>query len=440
MDKYRNTAKTICDYSQLILIVFSPLFYASFTPLPHAISQTIALILFSSFLFYALRFSSKIEYPRYAYLLIFFVALTIFQIIPLPKGLVKLISPNRLNYLFSGDKSFLPLAFNLSIAKSEIVKILGYFLVFIAVFNINNKKDQFSRVLVTIIILGAALSIYGIAKRYLMDISQSARVSATFAVSDHFAGYLTMIVPISLGYTLYCTHKEKRLFFGICTVIMGSTIFLTYSRAGTASFVLSIIFMLFLLKDYNIGQNKKIIFSAVISLAALLILLSGIGHLRGRFLELIFTKRWLSRGIAYKSSLQIIRDFPLIGVGIGNFSKIYSVYREFAGSAYFYFLHNDHLQLIVESGLIGASAFFLFLGKLFMQIIGQLKKRRDPFVKTVICGCVCGLLGVILHAFFDFDFHIPAISFLFWILLAIAAKGVYVNFAKDDRSETSGRE
>ena len=145
--------------------------------------------------------------------------------------------------------------FNSSAVGREIIKTLCYVFVFIVAFNINNKKSQFNRILTTIIGLGVFLSAYGIVKRYFFQVNEVTRVSSTFANADHFAGYLIMIVPIALGYALYSTKVIKKYLFGVSAAFMSATIFLTFSRAGILSLVLTIIFMFFLLRDIKINTS-----------------------------------------------------------------------------------------------------------------------------------------------------------------------------------------
>jgi len=63
---------------------------------------------------------------------------------------------------------------------------------------------------------------------------------------------------------------------------------------------------------------------------------------------------WM-RFSVWKNSFAMIRDFPLFGVGLGSWAEILPHYQSPPWSSYFYFAHahNDYIELIAETGLIG---------------------------------------------------------------------------------------
>jgi O-antigen ligase len=73
--------------------------------------------------------------------------------------------------------------------------------------------------------------------------------------------------------------------------------------------------------------------------------------------------------------------------------------------------HNDYVQLLVETGVIG-----LAVG-LWAALAALAAARRDPWL-------FAALAGVLMHSFVDFDLQIPAIPALFVCLAACACEGV----------------
>jgi tetratricopeptide (TPR) repeat protein len=82
--------------------------------------------------------------------------------------------------------------------------------------------------------------------------------------------------------------------------------------------------------------------------------------------------------------------------------------------------------LAAETG-IPAFMFISFFFLAIMKIILSLwHKRNSAFSVFATLGCLIGIVSIILHSFFDFVFHIPANAYLFFMLLPLALRSVYL--------------
>lgn len=425
----------------IFLVILTPLFYGSLGPRSLALAQLVSLLFLGLLaLKIASASSPKVNYPPYIYLLLIFLIIAIFQIIPFPKNLVKIISPKTVSlwqtYRPDGSQGqSLSLAFYAFAAKGEIIKFLSYFIVFFGTINLINKRNQFQRLLLVIITWGLILAFYGLIKKYYILNKGITASFSSFGNRNHFAGYMVMIVPLAIGYTLQCRDKLQKVLIGFVAAVISASVFLSLSRAGSLSLIFSLLVMAVLLKRQRIIGGKYWIIIAIVVLSLGLILIPGIDFVKQRFSFL--GASFLNRFQIAKNSLKTIKDFPLLGVGLGGFSHIFTLYQRLISSTYFKYLHNDHLQLVVEMGLLGASLYFLFLWRIFRDILKKLKHRQDIFAKCIALGGFCGLLGVIVHSFFEFNFHIPAIGFLFWLILGLVYKCADTHFYSADNNHES---
>jgi tetratricopeptide (TPR) repeat protein len=115
----------------------------------------------------------------------------------------------------------------------------------------------------------------------------------------------------------------------------------------------------------------------------------------------------------WKSSLKMISDHPVAGVGLGMYKYYGTAYNfpvENQIARYGKLLdaaHNDTLQIGAEIGLIG---FTLFLGGIFLigyYSVIQLKKRPIPWQ---IAASSAGILGVLIQGLVSNLLHSPAIA------------------------------
>jgi len=373
---------------------------------------------------------SEVIYPSSTVFIALFFSILIFQLIPLPTGILKVISPKTFflykEYLpgFSRD-NFYPVSVYSFATKKELLNLLPFFIIFFVTLNIVEKRTSFNRLFLTIIFWSLALSFYGAVKRYFLPGTEEPYSFSTFGNKNHFAAYMVMTGPLAIGYALSQAERVKKYLFGFIAAVICASVFLSLSRAGSISIVLSLALMLFLLNKEGMAKGNRWLILAVV-LLVILVLLSGIGPIKERFLKI--QAAWSWRWDIVSDSIPLIKDFPLFGVGAGNFQYVFTLYKKFISPSYYAHLHNDHLQLVAETGIIAGFFYFAFLIGIFRDILRNLRARRDPFVKSMVIGGICGLSGLLFHSFFDFNFHIPAVALLFWFILGLVYKCSYTHF------------
>lgn len=129
----------------------------------------------------------------------------------------------------------------------------------------------------------------------------------------------------------------------------------------------------------------------------------------------------------FKTSLGIIENYPIFGIGLSNWEYIFPRYVDTSlYGFYFDYLHSDPLQLVIEGGLFVT---LLLLPAITALTIGILRLVRDAEAKLEDrlfgLGLYSGLLGLFVASFFDFPFRIPAITFTAAIYL-----GLLTNFVR----------
>jgi len=318
--------------------------------------------------------------------------------------------------------------------KEELIKFSSFIIIFFTAINVLEDRNQFKRVIFCIIFWGFILAFYGLVKKYAFAqkaVTYSYSFS-TFGNKNHYAAYMIMATTLATGYTLLQRDRIKKYLLGFVTAIMSVSVFLSLSRAGSLSLIFSFTLFTFLLRRERMIKEKYWTIGIVAVLATILVLIAGTGPIEKRFFYL-WQDRYVQaiRWFMVKDSVKMVRDFPLFGVGWGNFQYIFTLYRKIIYNRYVVHLHNDHLQLIIETGLIASFFYFSFLFKIFKDILTKLKTRKDPLVKSLAMGGICGLLGVMLHSIVDFNFHIPAIAILFWLILGLTYKLVNTHFIDD---------
>ncbi|MFQ5668319.1 MAG: O-antigen ligase family protein, partial [Candidatus Binatia bacterium] len=126
-------------------------------------------------------------------------------------------------------------------------------------------------------------------------------------------------------------------------------------------------------------------------------------------------ERWMP----VRGALAMVADFPLAGVGPGNFEFTFPAYRDFGGSRFTH-VHNDYLELAVEAGLPALLLVAALIIGLYRRAGAALRNHtEEPYL---LWGALVGVTALLLHSWADFNLHIPANALVFAVLLGIVVR------------------
>jgi O-antigen ligase len=258
----------------------------------------------------------------------------------------------------------------------------------------------------------------------------------TFINRNHFAGFIEMVWPLALGFTLaqggwgqgYTLKRilasdrlNRQALLALGIVVLLLALLFSRSRAGIAG--ASMGFVTFFLFVRQVGKGiLRYIWILLGGIIVMLVFYSatiGIGPIADRFLTI---GEGDSRLDFWRDSLPIIRDHPL-GIGLRNYEKVFPVYNvSMLADKRLEYAHNDYLQLLIETGWIGFAAvltgFLIFMWKSASRI-KHMNPHKDPMRFFLAAGAFSGLVSLSFHSFFDFNLQIPANCLYIVTLMAI---------------------
>lgn len=101
----------------------------------------------------------------------------------------------------------------------------------------------------------------------------------------------------------------------------------------------------------------------------------------------------LGRFDVWTSSINMFKDHPVTGVGIGQWRTIYEAsYRLLTENQHLYHAHNNFIQLLGEVGLLGLLGVLIFYGSIIIDNFVVWFKKRDPY-------SLCAMIAVICYVF-----------------------------------------
>ena len=389
------------------------------------------------------------------------LAFVLLQMIPLPEGVVKLISPktyelrNQLTAIVYSQSSnlkpqsqFITLSLFPLGTKIEFLKwlaLVGIFLFLLRWRLPDNGHRLASHLIVTVFLVGAFESVYGIFEFFsghrhilTMDFSGLIRsVQGTFANRNYFAGYLLMVIPLSMGFFFARQEnqpwrfgnwrgrltsldgKSTLLGFGLILMILG--LLLSASRAGILCLLIA--FTVITLLFRRTGPEQRVSGLPAITFALGLLWASWIGldAVMNRFFTVSQSlgERW----VIWIATLEILKDFPLFGSGLGTFTEVFPMYRFFHARGLFTHAENDFLQLASEVGLLGVAPIAILFLFLFSKAISGIRSLSmgEPGRYVAIGGLV-GILALMFHSLVERNIQVPANAFLYTVVWAIVLR------------------
>jgi O-antigen ligase len=382
--------------------------------------------------------------------------------LPLPSGLVKIISPKtfalRQQLLMTNDQllmttvSFVPFA-----TKIEFLKWLtlsGFFL-----FLLNWKpfnRSIINHLILTVMLVGIAESLYGMSEffsghRRILNLGMEiSSVTGTFINRNYFAGYLLMVIPLSVGYFFSreafqrgrymgwrhrlssLDGKTLLIAFGIVLMILG--LLFSASRMGIVSLLLSFSLISFLFRESQKGQKFSKTTVLIFGLALLWAAWIGLDAVISRFFFVSegFEDRWMF----WVNTFQIFKDFPLFGSGLGTFVHIFPMYRSFHIRGLVTHAENDFLQLLSEVGLIGIGLLVLVFAFLFFRAVVAIRSFHSRDSKKYIgIGGMVGILALMFHSLVERNIQVPANAFLYTFVFALILR---ISIVKKQGSPATG--
>lgn len=273
----------------------------------------------------------------------------------------------------------------------------------------------------------------------------SRRVGGGYQIDGQGGGnYLLFSQPVLTRLTRFlCKWSSKTYVNGLLAFIF--FFFCLYSFSRTTWLVTGIIIIFLVV---TVIQSKKVVvctgifivfafIAGSLSVSELFESDNPSLHRIGSFLnvnKLNRDKDLIIRGELWERSFAMIKDYPLTGVGVGNFYRNNVSYENsyfdegylerVFGKRHLENAHNYYLQMAAELGVPGVVLFLSLLFSLYYRQIALVRENNELLPKEIsVQPFLCGLGAYLLTLFTGHPLLLSSQQFLFWAIVAIIAKG-----------------
>ncbi len=247
------------------------------------------------------------------------------------------------------------------------------------------------------------------------------RVRGFYGSPNNLALYLGRLLPLAVAILAWgerdLSSGRRRWMYGLAVLVMAAALVLTYSRGALLVGVPASLLFLAALR----GRRAFLLAVGMLVLVAAIVLIGG-GS--GRLTSLLDASQGTTffRLQLWQSSLAMIRDHPLLGIGLDNFLYQYrshyvlpTAWEEFNLSH----PHNLVFDFWLRLGLPGLAILLWLLVAFFRRGWRLYRGLPQGNERLLAMGLLAGMVNFIAHGLVDNSFFLVDLAFAFMLMLSL---------------------
>jgi hypothetical protein len=302
-----------------------------------------------------------------------------------------------------------------NIKKYTFVSI---FLFFAIVNNVQDLKDV-KILLLALIISAGVFSLLALIDYSLFEQTVGSRLRVRYLDRNlgRFSKFYDLVIPINFALIFITKDNMKKTLYVLALLISMTTMVLMQMRGSYVVIFLAMLAIAF------VYRKKFFIFILIMPFFVAIMMPSKMitrAQEMFKFGDYLKSEGVLNyRTEAWKGAVRIIKDRPILGLGVGksNFGKTVEKFDDL--KIPYDHAHNTILQIAVELGLIGLATFLWFFGSVFYHgIKGYRVLPKNDGRAILIFGILCGIGALFVHGFIAY-FYKNTSFYALWVIVAL---------------------
>jgi len=325
----------------------------------------------------------------------------------------------------------IPLSLYPYLTKLELLRMTSYFILLFLSGQAFRTPRQWANFAWFIILMGFAVAVFSVLQDltfngklyWFREMRYGGMPYGPYVNRNHFAGLMELLIPVGLAMlAVPGVRRQQMPLMALLAAMPVGALLLSASRGGIIGFSCEVIVLVILL--WIRPGEKKHVFTFLIALvlAGGLVGWLGVGQVIQRFSQIHNPEVTEGRRISMaRGAYHIFRDHPWMGAGVGTMISVYPAYETAYDATIVDHVHDDHFELLAETGAVGAICWLTFIVLLAVHGLRNVSAHQDPVVRAVQLGTLVGCAGILVHSFVDFNLHIPANALLFYLMAGMAS-------------------
>ena len=318
----------------------------------------------------------------------------------------------------------LHLTANPYLTRGELLKLISYFIVFFLTAQVFRERADLMMLAWFLVFLGFAVSLLGIIQHFtaegkiywFRELTAGSDPFGPFVNRNHFAGFIELVLPVGLALLVFRgLHSDAFSMVGLLTIVPLGALILSGSRGGIVSLAFELGVLALLARSRKRPEGPRIAAIAIVGLAAAaLIAWMGAGKAIERFSSVRVGDVSLARrATMFRGAWHVFLDHPITGSGLGTLVAVYPRYESGYDGRVVDHAHNDYIEILADTGMLGGLCCVAFLWILFHEARKKFEAEQGHFSRAFHAAAITAVGGLLLHSFVDFNLHIPSNALLF---------------------------
>jgi O-antigen ligase len=275
-------------------------------------------------------------------------------------------------------------------------------------------------------LLAVAQKLTGSTRMYWLVDPHGGSMFGPYVNRNHYAGLMEMLTPLALVMSMRKDLEAgQRVLLGFAGALMSVSIFMSQSRGGILALCVELLLIAAAIvqkRNRRAGLGLVVVVLAAVALLNWVGMAGAVAGRLGTLAQPLQESTGGNRLAILRDSIQMIRQRPLFGWGLGTFPTVYPRFRSFYTDLFVNQAHNDYLQMLVETGFVGFGAFLAFIVIACRYGLKRIRHWQIRQADALTFAALLGISGIAVHSLLDFNLQIPANAALLYVLCGVAVR------------------
>jgi O-antigen ligase/predicted negative regulator of RcsB-dependent stress response len=352
-------------------------------------------------------------------------------------------------------------AINMRVVLQSLALVLIFFLFYLLVINFIDRERDIKLILSVLLFSAVIASAYGLLQYLgILPGPHGARglgaLISTMGNRNFLGSFLSYLFLPAFILLLRTRHILSKIITLLAIIFIFYTILLVQQmgiRVGLVAATAVLVGVIFIWRVGGLLLTRKRILTTVAALLLFIYLfaaptspfnavigLGGDGTVLTPVVQ-FFRTQWEQNAGRVRAwnwwvGLEMFRDNPVIGVGLGNYKLNFLPYKaQFLATErgeQFDFpipraaqAHNEIVQITAELGVVGLLATLAAIGTILVTFIKRLSQQKDAQRRFDLLLLGCGIIAFFVHSLVSFPLRLPASSLVLVLAVGLAGSLFY---------------